>query len=141
ERIIDAVRRLGFDTPQSRRNGNCHICAANLISVRVLQHGTERSRGELFTCIAQPLEDCEVEWQGVLAPDELPLRQLPCQVTDIEDVGGDVCRVLLRTPARQPQRYPAGPYLLLERPVSDLSAFTSASAPHADTRHVHDIPP
>ena len=25
ERIIDAVRRLGFDAPQSCRNGNCHI--------------------------------------------------------------------------------------------------------------------
>ncbi len=132
ERIIDAVRRLGFDAPQSCRNGNCHICAANLISGRVLQHGTERSRGELFTCIAEPLEDCEVEWQGVLAPDELPLRQLACQVTDIEDVGGDVCRVLLRTPAGKPLRYHAGQYLLLERPDGELSAFSIASAPHEE---------
>src|SRR5690606_26467809 len=80
ERISDAVRRLGFDAPQSCRNGNCHICAANLISGRVLQHGTERSRGELFTCIAEPLEDCEAEWQGMLAPDEPRLLPRACCV-------------------------------------------------------------
>lgn len=130
ERIIDAVRRLGFDAPQSCRNGNCHICAANLISGRVLQSGTERQRGELYTCLAEPLEDCEVEWEGVLAPGELPLRNLACQLVDIEDLGGDVCRLRLRTPAGKPLRYHAGQYLLLERPDGQLSAFSLASAPH-----------
>lgn len=129
ERIIDAARRLGFDAPQSCRNGNCHICAANLISGRVWQKGTERSRGELYTCIAEPLEDCEVHWEGVLAPDELPLRSLACQVISIEDLGGDVCRVQLRTPAGKPLRYHAGQYLLLERFDGELSAFSIASAP------------
>lgn len=132
ERIIDAARRLGFDAPQSCRNGNCHICAANLISGRVLQHGTERRGGELFTCIAEPLEDCVVEWENVLAPDELPLRSLACQVVDIQDLGGDVCRLLLRTPAGKPLRYHAGQYLLLERFDGELSAFSIASAPHKE---------
>ncbi len=130
ERIIDAVRRLGFDAPQSCRNGNCHICAANLISGRVMQDGAERRRGELYTCIAEPLEDCEVLWEGVLAPDELPLRSLACQLIEIEDLGGDVCRILLRTPAGKPLRYQAGQYLLLERADGELSAFSIASAPH-----------
>lgn len=132
ERIIDAVRRLGFDAPQSCRNGNCHICAANLISGRVLQHETERRSGVLYTCIAEPLEDCEVQWEDVLAPDELPLRTLSCQVIGIEDVGGDVVRVLLRTPAGKPLRYHAGQYLLLERFDGELAAFSIASAPHEE---------
>src|SRR5690606_28739370 len=58
--------------------------------------------------------------------------RLACQVTDIEDVGGDVCRVLLRTPAGKPLRYHAGQYLLLERPDGELSAFSIASAPHEE---------
>ena len=132
ERIIDAARRLGFDAPQSCRNGNCHICAANLISGRAMQLGIERNRGELFTCIAEPLEDCEIEWQGVLAPDELPLRTLACQVISLDEVGGDVCRLLLRTPAGKPLRYHAGQYLLLERADGELSAFSIASAPHEE---------
>ncbi len=132
ERIIDAARRLGFDAPQSCRNGNCHICAANLISGRVRQDGTERRSGELFTCVAEPLEDCELLWEGVLGPDELPLRSLACQLIEIQDVGGDVCRLLLRTPAGKPLRYHAGQYLLLERFDGELSAFSIASAPHEE---------
>ena len=31
ERILDGARRLGYDCPQSCRNGNCHICAALLV--------------------------------------------------------------------------------------------------------------
>ena len=26
ERILDAARRLGYECPQSCRNGNCHVC-------------------------------------------------------------------------------------------------------------------
>ncbi|WP_256548120.1 2Fe-2S iron-sulfur cluster-binding protein, partial [Pseudomonas sp. HMSC076A11] len=34
ERILDGARRLGYDCPQSCRNGNCHICAALLVEGR-----------------------------------------------------------------------------------------------------------
>lgn len=129
ERIIDAARRLGFDAPQSCRNGNCHICAASLISGRVLQDGTERRGGELFTCIAEPLDDCELLWENVLAPDELPTRNLACQVESIDELGGDVVRIQLRTPAGKPLRHHAGQYLLLERWDGELSAYSIASAP------------
>lgn len=129
ERIIDAARRLGLDAPQSCRNGNCHICAASLISGRVLQSGTERRAGELFTCVAEPLEDCELYWENVLGPDELPIRNLACQLESIEELGGDVVRIQLRTPAGKPLRYHAGQYLLLERADGELSAFSIASAP------------
>ena len=39
ERILDGARRLGYDCPQSCRNGNCHICAALLVEGRVRQSG------------------------------------------------------------------------------------------------------
>ncbi len=129
ERIIDAARRLGFDAPQSCRNGNCHICAANLISGRVRQGDSQLAQGELFTCLAEPLEDCELHWDGVLAPGELPLRSLACQLEELQELGGDVWRVRLRTPAGKPLHYHAGQYLLLERDDGEASAFSIASAP------------
>ncbi|WP_435607114.1 CDP-6-deoxy-delta-3,4-glucoseen reductase [Pseudomonas knackmussii] len=129
ERILDAARRLGFDCPQSCRNGNCHICAALLVEGSVRQDGEVRAQGELFTCLAEPLEDCVLHWDGVLAPGELPVRKLACQVTLCEAVGGDVWRVRLRAPAGKPPRYHAGQYLLIERP-SGASAFSMASAPN-----------
>jgi len=131
ERILDAARRLGFDCPQACRNGNCHICAALLIEGRVRQNGAALAQGELFTCLAEPLEDCVLHWDGVLAPGELPLRDLACQVIDCREVGGDVWRLRLRAPAGKPPRYHAGQYLLLRREDGEYAAFSLASAPHA----------
>ncbi|MBX9912377.1 MAG: CDP-6-deoxy-delta-3,4-glucoseen reductase [Pseudomonadaceae bacterium] len=130
ERILDAARRLGYDCPQSCRNGNCHICAALLLDGRIRQSGEERSHGEVFTCIAEPLEDCLLHWDGVLAPHELPLRKVSCQLLECAPVGGDVWRVRLRTPAGKPPRYHAGQYLLIEREEGEPAAFSLASAPH-----------
>ena len=131
ERILDGARRLGYDCPQSCRNGNCHICAALLVEGRVRQAGAELDHGELFTCLAEPLEDCVLHWDGVLAPGELPVRTFGCQVLELSEVGGDVCRVVLRAPAGKTPRYHAGQYLLLQRDDGEWSAFSLASAPHA----------
>ncbi|OLU24216.1 CDP-6-deoxy-delta-3,4-glucoseen reductase [Pseudomonas sp. PA27(2017)] len=129
EAILDAARRLGYTCPQSCRNGNCHVCAALLIEGRVRQNGAELDHGELYACIAEPLEDCVLHWDGVLLPGELPVRSLGCQVVDCIEAGGDVWRVLLRAPAGKPPRYHAGQYLLIERQDGEKSAFSLASAP------------
>ncbi len=129
ERILDAARRLGYDCPQACRNGNCHICAALLVEGSVQQSGEVRDHGELFTCLAEPLEDCVLHWDGVLAPGELPQRTLRCQVVAVTEVGGDVWRVSLRAPAGKPPRYHAGQYVLVSRDDGEKSAFSLASAP------------
>ena len=131
ERILDGARRLGYDCRQSCRNGNCHVCAALLVEGRVRQDGQERDHGELFTCIAEPLEDCVLLWDGVLALGELPVRTLACQLSECVEVGGDVWRVRLRAPAGKPPRYHAGQYLMIEREAGDKAAFSLASAPHS----------
>lgn len=130
ERILDAARRLGYDCPQSCRNGNCHICAALLVEGRVQQGAVELNHGELFTCLAEPLEDCVLHWDGVLAPGEWPVRELACQVAACDELGGDVWRLRLTTPAGKAPRYHAGQYLLLQRDADDYAAFSLASAPH-----------
>lgn len=131
ERILDAARRLGYECPQSCRNGNCHICGALLVEGRVEQAGNVQDHGEFYTCIALPLEDCVVLWDGVLALGELPVRSLACQLTECVEVGGDVWRVRLRAPAGKPPRYHAGQYLLIERENGEKSAFSLASPPSA----------
>jgi CDP-4-dehydro-6-deoxyglucose reductase len=129
ESILAAAQRTGHHCPQSCRNGNCHVCAALLVSGSVRQDGQLRTHGEIYTCIAEPLQDCELLWDGVLVPGELPVRQLACQVTECLEVGGDVWRVRLRAPAGKPPRYHAGQYLMLERDNGDKSAFSLASGP------------
>ncbi|KMM82516.1 CDP-4-dehydro-6-deoxyglucose reductase [Pseudomonas taetrolens] len=131
ERILDAAQRLGYECPQSCRNGNCHVCAALLVEGQVEQAGEVRDQGEVYTCLAAPLEDCVVLWDGVLALGELPVRSLACQLIECVDMGGDVWRVRLRAPAGKPPRYHAGQYLMLERENGEKSAFSLASAPHS----------
>lgn len=129
ERILDAARRQGFDCPHSCRNGNCHVCAALLVEGRVSQQGEVRDHGECFACLAEPLEDCVLLWDGVRAPGELPVRTLTCQLIGCDALGGDVYRLRLRTPAGRQPRYYAGQYLLLERQDGEFTAFSLASAP------------
>ncbi|MGK9065928.1 CDP-6-deoxy-delta-3,4-glucoseen reductase [Stutzerimonas chloritidismutans] len=129
ELILDAARRLGYDCPQACRNGNCQICAALLVNGRVRQRGESHDKGEVFACLAEPEDDCVLLWDGVLAPGELPVRTLSCQLVACEDVGGDVYRVQLRAPAGKLPRYHAGQYLLLRREEGEYSAFSLASAP------------
>lgn len=130
ERILDAARRLGYQVPQSCRNGNCHVCAAELQAGRVAQLGEELDHGEFYTCIAEPLEDVTLYWDGVLAPGELPVREIGCQLIEASQLHAEVWRIRLRAPAGKPLQYYAGQYLLLERPDGEVSAFSIASAPH-----------
>ncbi|MEE5137766.1 CDP-6-deoxy-delta-3,4-glucoseen reductase [Pseudomonas alliivorans] len=130
ERILDAAQRLGYECPQSCRNGNCHVCSALLVEGRVMQSGQEHDHGEIYTCLAEPLEDCVVLWDGVLAKGELPVRSFACQLSECVEVGGDVWRVGLRAPAGKAPRYHAGQYLMIERENGEKSAFSIASAPH-----------
>lgn len=131
ERILAAAQRLGYECPNSCRNGNCHVCSALLVEGRVKQDGEIRDHGEIYTCIAEPLEDCVVLWDGVLALGELPVRSFACQLSECVAVGGDVWRVRLLAPAGKPPRYHAGQYVMIDRDNGERSAFSLASAPHS----------
>ena len=131
ERLLEGARRLGYDCPQSCRNGNCHVCSALLVEGRVRQAGVELDHGELLTCMAEPLQDCSLQWYGVLAPGELPRRQLSCQLLDCAEVGGDVLRLRLLAPAGKLPRYHAGQYLMIECEGGEQAAFSLASSPQA----------
>ena len=129
ETILDAVRRLGFQCPQSCRNGNCHICVAEVLQGSINEAGRDLTAGDFYTCIARPESDCVVKWDGVLSADELPEREVSAQLVSMEAMGGDVYCVRLRLPAGKPIRYHAGQYLQLQRDDGEFNAYSIASAP------------
>lgn len=130
ERLLDAARRQGLSCPQSCRNGNCHICSALLVEGRVRQAGASHTHGEVLACLAEPEQDCVLQWYGVLAPGELPQRRLAFQLLECSALGADVWRVRLLAPAGKAPRYHAGQYLLVEDANGEQMAFSIASAPH-----------
>ncbi|MCJ8170506.1 CDP-6-deoxy-delta-3,4-glucoseen reductase [Atopomonas sediminilitoris] len=130
ERVLDAARRLGFEVPHSCRNGNCEICAALLLEGSMRYKGQTISSGEVMTCLCEPLSDCRLHWDKILAPGELLVHSLSCQVLALSALGAGVTRVQLRAPAGKKLRYHAGQYLLLEKPDGEQAAFSIASAPH-----------
>ena len=129
ETILDAVRRLGFQCPQSCRNGNCHICVAEIIQGSINEAGRLLASGTFYTCIAKPEGDCVVSWEGVLSADQLPEREVTAQLISMDALGGDVQCVRLRLPAGKPIRYHAGQYLQLQRADGEFNAYSIASAP------------
>jgi len=130
ETILEAASRLGYECPQSCRNGNCHLCSALLVGGRVRQGGEVVECGDsILACQAEPLEDCVLHWEGVLAPGELPVRELSCQLLDCAELGAGVFRMRLLAPAGKPPRYHAGQYLQLQREDGGYSSFSLASAP------------
>ncbi|WP_373332223.1 2Fe-2S iron-sulfur cluster-binding protein [Thiopseudomonas alkaliphila] len=131
ERILDGFIRLGYQVPYSCRNGNCNLCTATIIQGRaqcVAQ--TYGARQTINTCRAIAVEDIILNWDSVLAPNELPVSRVFCQLTDIQALDGDVFRVQLLPPAGKPVRYFAGQYALVEREDGEVAAFSIASAPH-----------
>lgn len=130
ESLLNAAQRQGLQCPQSCRNGNCHICAALLVEGRVRQDGASHEQGEIFACLAEPEQDCVLQWNGVLAPGELPSRKISCQVLECTLLGADVWRVRLLAPAGKSPRYHAGQYVLIEEASGEQTALSLASAPH-----------
>jgi CDP-4-dehydro-6-deoxyglucose reductase len=104
-------------------------CAALLVEGRSNRPASARP-WRVLHCIAEPLEDCIVLWDGVLA---LGVAGAQSVVSGhrVADVGGDTWRVRLRAPAGKPPRYHAGQYLMIERDNGEKSAFSLASAPHS----------
>ena len=49
ERILDAAQRLGYECPQSCRNGNCHVCSALLVEGRVIFFFNDTATTEIYT--------------------------------------------------------------------------------------------
>lgn len=144
ETILDAGQRAGFSFPHACRNGVCERCAGRLLSGMVIPRherhpiGVGQAGGDrVLYCAATPLSDCEIDVPDVLAPGELPVHELSCQVTDVTALSPDVFRVMLRLPAGRKVQWYAGQYLELLVPEAGDSAFSIACAPGGRDIELH----
>jgi CDP-4-dehydro-6-deoxyglucose reductase len=155
ETILEAGLRAGLVLPYDCRAGGCGQCRCTVLHGRVdagpyqpaALTDAMRARGEALMCCAVPLEDLELEVEGVatLAPDEAPAdgaapRRWQARVERMQRLSDDLMRMHLALPEGQRIVYEAGQYLNFVLPDGAKRAFSFASAPQAagnDTIELH----
>jgi CDP-4-dehydro-6-deoxyglucose reductase len=143
ETILDAAQREGFHFPHSCENGVCYICEGPLINGVVNLRGMNRKQTsddsdarECLFCIAEPLSDLDIEMPTILAPGEITMQELSCQIQSCEALTDEVYKISLLAPAGNLPQYHAGQYL--ELLIGDKRLpFSIANAPGGRELELH----
>lgn len=143
ETLLEAALRQGFHFPHSCENGVCYICEGPLLKGQVNLRGHNRQQscedtdaGECLFCIAEPLSDLEIEMPTILAPGEITMQELSCQIQSCEALTDEVYKVSLLAPAGKLPEYHAGQYLELLIDDKRLP-FSIANAPGTRELELH----
>lgn len=129
--VLDVLLGAGVDLPYSCRKGICLSCVVKCSSGDIpegCQKGlkpTLVSERYLLACMATATSDME------LASSDDALLYNRASVKEIEELGGEVYRLLLR-PAT-PIYYHAGQFLNLRRPDGLVRSYSLASVPFLDS--------
>jgi CDP-4-dehydro-6-deoxyglucose reductase len=159
ETILEAGLRAGLALPYDCRAGGCGQCRCTVLHGRVDQGPYQpaaltdamRARGEALMCCAVPLEDLELEVEGVttLASGDASQAGAPrrwqARVERAQRLSDDLMLLHLALPEGQRIAYSAGQYLNFVLPDGAKRAFSFASAPQAAGNatielHVRRIP-
>ncbi len=157
ETILEAGLRAGMALPFECRAGGCGLCACTVLNGRVEPGAFQpaaltaamRARGQALMCCAVPLEDLEVEIEGVatLATGAAGAVAAPRlwhgHVASLELLSDDLMRIFITLPAGQRLSFTAGQYINIILPDGARRAFSFANAPHENERielHVRHIP-
>lgn len=165
ETILEAGLRAGLALPYDCRAGGCGQCRCTVLHGRVdagpyqsaALTDAMRARGEALMCCAVPLEDLELEVEGVasLAPDAARAgstttpQRWQARVERMQRLSDDLMLMHLALPEGQRIVFSAGQYINILLPDGASGgakrAFSFASAPQAAGNatielHVRRIP-
>ncbi|MGB0467008.1 MAG: 2Fe-2S iron-sulfur cluster-binding protein [Pontibacterium sp.] len=140
ESLLTAIERAGYRMQKSCRNGVCEVCELVLLDGRVQQrypvktlsnNKNSAERVRVLACTATPLTDIRVNIEGLKAFGEQSVKKLCCEITGVEQLNDDVCRVRLRLPATASLavEFKAGQYLDVILPDGKQASFSIGSAP------------
>lgn len=140
ETLLEAGLRAGLALPYDCRSGGCGVCMCTVLAGRVdlgpyqpaALTDAHRARGQALMCCAIPLEDVEIEVEGVeslAAGDAAVPRRLTCRVERMEPLCEDVMRLILALPPGERLDFLAGQYVNVVLEDGARRAFSFASAP------------
>ena len=139
ETILEAALAQGFRFPYGCDAGSCYVCAGSLesgtlnITTNNEQiHAGDNNANDILFCLAQPLSDCSIFIEGVLAPGEHPMINASCQVTNVTPMGNDTIEVVFRLPAGKKINFHPGQYLQVILDEETECAFSIGSIPNKE---------
>jgi NAD(P)H-flavin reductase/ferredoxin len=154
ETLLEAGLRAGLALPFDCRAGGCGLCACTVLQGRIdpgayqkaVLSDPMRERGRALMCCAVPLEDVEVEVEGVATLAGAAAAAMPAlwsgRVARMELLGEDLMRLWIAVPGGPPP-FTAGQYLNVVLDDGAKRAFSFANPPHANDEielHVRRIP-
>jgi NAD(P)H-flavin reductase/quinol-cytochrome oxidoreductase complex cytochrome b subunit/ferredoxin len=140
ETLLEAGLRAGLALPYDCRSGGCGVCVCTVLNGR-FDHGpyqeaaltaAMRARGQALMCCAVPLEDMEIEVEGVAslaAEDVQALVRYSARVQRMQRLSADLMLVWLELPSGQHIDYKAGQYINIVLADGAKRAFSFATAP------------
>ena len=151
ETILSAALRQGIVSPHKCRNGFCGSCMGLLRDGEV-EHGEERPRGLseekekagfILCCRAMTIGDIRLEVETIDAVADLPIKTLPCRVSQLKKLSADVMLLELKLPPHEKFEFRAGQYLDFILPDSRRRSFSMANSPSSCEKlelHIRQVP-
>ncbi|SDV49359.1 CDP-6-deoxy-delta-3,4-glucoseen reductase [Chitinasiproducens palmae] len=151
ESILAAALRQGVGLPYGCKNGACSSCKAEIVAGEVDQgpHAAsalandEKTRGFALLCCANARSDVEIDVREVNGVGDVPVKKLPCRVSELVRASDDAMIVRLQLPANERLQFLAGQYLEFILKDGKRRAYSIASSPHADgplELHIRHLP-
>lgn len=151
ESILAAALRQGIMLPYGCRAGSCGSCRATLRAGRISYDGPtpvglepdEIAAHRILVCQAIPETDLILETRELVRAGEIPVKNLPARVHDIEQLTHDIMRLRLQLPASERMQFLAGQYIEILLKDGRRRGFSIANAPHDDAfieLHIRLVP-
>jgi CDP-4-dehydro-6-deoxyglucose reductase len=143
ESILEAALRQHVGLSYSCRDGLCGACKAHVLEGEVAYEGerpealteAEQAEGKTLLCQAHAVSDCRIEAHVAEAIAGIPIRKLPCRVSDTKQLAHDVMRLDLKLPEGTDFKFLAGQYIDFLLKTGHRRSFSIANAPH-DGEHL-----
>lgn len=142
ETVLHAALRQGYNFPHDCQNGVCGTCKGRLLEGQVEYDEpllaalteAEREAGYALFCSAKPVSDLVVQIDGVLGPEQLPVKKLNYQIKNLEQLTPTIYRAILKPPADDYIDYRAGQYIEILHRDASPQPFSIANAPLGDSK-------
>lgn len=134
ETILETINNNQYTVKSSCHNGVCSACETVLVKGKVYDEKqnkilTEQDTEDILICTCYAKSDIEIELSFVLAPGEIQVQQLACQIKTTEYLSENVLQVKLLTPANKKYKFYAGQYLDIILSNEKKCSFSIANTP------------